>query len=262
MAKKKLAKTIVCLGALGVATKVAYGKYKSTKETYAKEEADSVGDEVKKYNALFEKKVIEVEDEEFTGCEIKAVSSSVVVDLGLASFEKDVYINFTSTASSLTIILPEGVNAACDVTRTASGMRNLIENVEEEGIHTVYIIGKANCSSIEVIPVNFYVDDEDDYEDISDEDDYEVVVDNTVTPKVDKTVDSQDVDVDIKDNDNSQYVDVAVAADDNSQAIDVTVADDDNSEVMSELFGDTIIAPASNPNVEEIKLNPLNELNN
>ena len=260
MAKKKLAKTIVCLGALGVATKVAYGKYKSTKETYAKEEADSVGDEVKKYNALFEKKVIEVEDEEFTGCEIKAVSSSVVVDLGLASFEKDVYINFTSTASSLTIILPEGVNAACDVTRTASGMRNLIENVEE-GIHTVYIIGKANCSSIEVIPVNFYVDDEDDYEDISDEDDYEVVVDNTVTPKVDKTVDSQGVDVDIKDNGNSQAIDVAVA-DDNSQAIDVTVADDDNSEVMSELFGDTIIAPASNPNVEEIKLNPLNELNN
>ncbi len=222
MAKKKLAKTIVCLGALGVASKVAYSKYKTAKETYAQEEADSVGEEVKKYNALFEKKVIEVEDEEFTGCEIKTVSSSIVVDLGLAAFEKDVYINFTSTASSLTIILPEGVNAACDITRTASGMRNLVENVEEEGIHTVYIIGKAVCSNIEIVPVNFYVDDEDDFEDIADDEDFEVVVDNTVTPKVDKTVVCEE-------NDDFD-VTVAVEKDDDDDDDDSDNNEDNNSD--------------------------------
>jgi len=193
MAKKKLAKTVVFLGTLGIASKVAYSKYKTAKETFTKEEAESVGDEVKKYNALFEKKIIEVEDEVFTGCEIKAVSSKMVLDLGLASFEKDVYINFNSTASNLTIILPEGVNAACDVTRTASGVRNLVDNTQEDGIHTAYVIGKAVCSSVEVVPVNFYVDDEDDYEDLADENDFEVVVDNTQNPKVDETAINEDI---------------------------------------------------------------------
>ena len=76
-------------------------------------------------------------------------------------FEKDVYINFSSNASSVTIILPEGVNATCDISRKIAGVKNLVDNVDEEGIHTVYIIGKAVCSNVEVIPVNFYVDDDD-----------------------------------------------------------------------------------------------------
>lgn len=165
MAKKKLAKTIIGIGAAAVAGKVAYDKYKTVKEQYVQEENESVDSEVKKYNAIFEKKIVEIEDEEFSGCEIKTVGSKAVLDLGLAVFEKDVYINFTSTASTLTIILPEGVNAACDVEKTCSGVRNLVENVDEEDIHTVYVIGKATMSNVEVIPVNFYVDDDDDFED-------------------------------------------------------------------------------------------------
>ena len=125
--------------------------------------------EVKKYNAIFEKKVVEVEDEEFSGCEIKTVGAKAVLDLGLAVFEKDVYINFNSTASTLTIILPEGVNVACDIEKSISSVKNLVDNVDEEGIHTVYVIGKAVGSSIEIIPVNFYMDDDDDFED-TDED--------------------------------------------------------------------------------------------
>lgn len=248
MAKKKLAKTIVCLGALGVASKVAYSKYKTAKETYAQEEADSVGEEVKKYNALFEKKVIEVEDEEFTGCEIKAVSSSIVVDLGLATFEKDVYINFTSTASSLTIILPEGVNVACDITRTASGVRNLVENVEEEGIHTVYIIGKAVCSNIEVVPVNFYVDDEDDFEDIADDEEFEVVVDNTVTPKVDKTVVSEE-------NDDFDVTIAVEKDDDNEEEDNSNDKEDSNSD-----NNDDIAITVEPYGAEELEVQELDEL--
>lgn len=170
MAKKNgLVKAVVGLGAAAVAGKVAYDKYKATKEAYIKEENESVAEEVRKYNAICEKKVVEIEDEVFTGCELKAVGAKTVLDLGLAVFEKDVYINFTSTASTLTIILPEGVNATCDVERTLSGVRNLVENVDEEGIHTAYILGKATCSNIEVIPVNFYVDEDGDFEDTEDD---------------------------------------------------------------------------------------------
>ena len=161
---KKFAKTLVGIGAAAVAGKVAYDKYKTVKE-----ENESVDAEVKKYNAIFEKKVVEVEDEEFSGCEIKTVGSKAVLDLGLAVFEKDVYINFNSTASTLTIILPEGVNVACDIEKSVSSVKNLVDNVDEEGIHTVYVIGKAVGSSIEIIPVNFYMDDDDDFED-TDED--------------------------------------------------------------------------------------------
>ena len=165
MAKKKFAKTLVALGALGVASKIAYNKYKRVKEDFIKEETASAADEVKKYNAIFEKKVVEIEDEEFMGCEVKAVAARAVIDLGLAVFEKDVYINFSSNASSVTIILPEGVNVTCDVDKTLSGVRNLVENSDEEGIHTVYVIGKAVCSNVEIIPVDFYVDDDEDFED-------------------------------------------------------------------------------------------------
>ena len=133
---------------------------------------NSFDDEIRKYNAIGEKKVIEVEDEVFAGCELKAVASKTVLDLGLAVFEKDVYINFSSNASSVTIILPEGVNATCDISRKIAGVKNLVDNVDEEGIHTVYIIGKAVCSNVEVIPVNFYVDEEDEEDpDFVDEDD-------------------------------------------------------------------------------------------
>ena len=166
---KKFAKTLVGIGAAAVAGKVAYDKYKTVKEAFTKEENESVDAEVKKYNAIFEKKVVEVEDEEFSGCEIKTVGSKAVLDLGLAVFEKDVYININSTASTLTIILPEGVNVACDIEKSVSSVKNLVDNVDEEGIHTVYVIGKAVCSSIEIIPVNFYMDDDDDFED-TDED--------------------------------------------------------------------------------------------
>ena len=177
MAKKNgFLKFVIGAGALAVAGKVAYDKVKETKEKFVKEEEESVDAEVKKYNAIFEKKEIEVEDEVFTGCEVKTICSNAILDLGLAVFEKDVYVNFTSTASNLTIILPEGVNATCDIEKKCSGVRNLVENVDEDGIHTVYIIGTATCSNVEVIPVNFYVD-EDDFEDDDFETDEAAMVD-------------------------------------------------------------------------------------
>lgn len=162
MAKKSgFLKFIALTGAAVAAGKVAYDKYKETKEKFVKEENDSIDAEIRKYNAIAEKKIVEIEDEEFVGCELKSVASKTTLDLGLAVFEKDVYINFSSTASNVTIILPEGVNVVCDVERICSGVRNLVENIKEDGIHTVYIIGKAIATSLEVIPVNFYVDDED-----------------------------------------------------------------------------------------------------
>jgi hypothetical protein len=174
MAKKHgLAKVVLGVGAAAVAGKVAFDKFKQTKERFAKEENDSFDDEIRKYNAIGEKKVIEVEDEVFAGCELKAVASKTVLDLGLAVFEKDVYINFSSNASSVTIILPEGVNATCDISRKIAGVKNLVDNVDEEGIHTVYIIGKAVCSNVEVIPVNFYVDEEDEDDCLASEDDFD-----------------------------------------------------------------------------------------
>lgn len=61
------------------------------------------------------------------------------------------------------------MNVACDIEKSVSSVKNLVDNVDEEGIHTVYVIGKAVGSSIEIIPVNFYMDDDDDFED-TDED--------------------------------------------------------------------------------------------
>ena len=101
MAKKHgLAKVVLGVGAAAVAGKVALDKFKKTKERFVKEENDSLDDEIRKYNAIGEKKVIEVEDEVFAGCELKSVASKTVLDLGLAVFEKDVYIKFSNYHSS------------------------------------------------------------------------------------------------------------------------------------------------------------------
>ena len=200
---KKLIKTVAGVGAIAVAGKVGYDKYKNVKKQFTQEENDSIDAEIKKYNAIFDKKVIEIEDEEFTGCEVKVIGAKAVIDLGLAVFEKDVYINFTSTASNLTIILPEGVNAASDVEKTFSGVKNLVENVDEEGIHTVYVIGKAVLSNIEIIPVNFYVDDDDDFEDVISKDDEELAEQESV----DKADNEEVVDLS-KDNSGEDELDI------------------------------------------------------
>ena len=200
---KKLIKTVAGVGAIAVAGKVGYDKYKNVKKQFTQEENDSIDAEIKKYNAIFDKKVVEIEDEEFTGCEVKVVGAKAVIDLGLAVFEKDVYINFSSTASNLTIILPEGVNAASDVEKTFSGVKNLVENVDEEGIHTVYVIGKAVLSNIEIIPVNFYVDDDDDFEDVISKDDEELAEQESV----DKADNEEVVDLS-KDNSGENELDI------------------------------------------------------
>lgn len=200
---KKLIKTFAGVGAIAVAGKVGYDKYKNVKKQFTQEENDSIDAEIKKYNAIFDKKVVEIEDEEFTGCEVKVIGAKAVIDLGLAVFEKDVYINFTSTASNLTIILPEGVNAASDVEKTFSGVKNLVENVDEEGIHTVYVIGKAVLSNIEIIPVNFYVDDDDDFEDVISKDDEELAEQESV----DKADNEEVVDLS-KDNSGEDELDI------------------------------------------------------
>lgn len=162
MAKNgSLLKTVIGLGSFAVAGKVAYDKYRNTKEKYVKEEKESADDVVKKYNAIAESKVIEIQDEEFEGCEIKASASKVVLDLSLAVIEKDVYINFKSQASSVVIVVPEGVNVTCDIEKVASRVRNEVINVDEEGIHTVYVIGNASVSNVDIIPVDFYGEDED-----------------------------------------------------------------------------------------------------
>lgn len=174
MAKKKsIAKAFVGVTALAVTGKVVYDKYKIVKEKFEKEENESICEEVKKYNAVCTSKSIEIEDEEFKGCEIKAVASKLFLDLSLAVFEKDTYINFKSDASYVKIVLPEGINVTCDIDNVVSGIKNLVANVEEEDIPTVFIIGKATLSSIEIIPANFYSDD-DDFEDESDFEDEDV----------------------------------------------------------------------------------------
>lgn len=170
MAKKRFLKTVATLGAVGIASKLAYDRYKSVKLKFEQEENDSLSEEVKKYNAILQNKVVEVDDEVFTGCELKAVGAKMVLDLSLAVFEKDVYIDFTSKAGMVTIVLPEGVNVACDVDKHVSSLDNLVDNTDEEGIHTVYVIGTADASRIQILPVDFYVDDEDDFEDVDDAD--------------------------------------------------------------------------------------------
>lgn len=162
MSKKgSFLKAVIGIGSAAVAGKVVYDKYKNTKAKYVQEEEEFKDEAVRRYNAIAESKVIEVQDEKFEGCDVKAVASKVVLDLSLAVIEKDVYINFKSQASSVIIVLPEGINVTCDIEKVASSVKNEVENTEEEGVPTVYVIGISNISSVDIIPADFYGEDED-----------------------------------------------------------------------------------------------------
>lgn len=168
MAKKgSFIKTVIGIGSVVVAGKVAYNKYKVTRDKFEKEENESAEDEVKKYNAIATSRTIEYDaNEVFTGCDIKAVGAKVVLDLSVASIEKDVYVNFKTDASSFVIVLPEYVNVVCDVEKVASLVRNEVIN-NMEGCPTVYVMGESKLSVIDVIPVDFY-DEADESDDESD----------------------------------------------------------------------------------------------
>lgn len=176
---KGFLKAAVGLAVAAVAGKVAYDKFKVVKNQYEKEEEESSYDEIKKYNAVGTTKAIEFEDEVFNGCELKAVASKMVLDLSYATIEKDVYVSFKSNVSSLLIVLPDGVNATCDIEKVASKVVCEVEN-SEDNVNTVYIIGKANGSTIEVLPFSAFVEEEEVEEDeFVDEDMEDLVVEAT-----------------------------------------------------------------------------------
>ena len=234
MAKKKsgIVKAAVGIGAVVVAGKVAYEKYKTTKSRYTKEEQDSADLEVRKYNAICEKKVVEVEDEEFVGCEIKSVASNTTLDLGLAVFEKDVYINFESVCSNVTIILPEGVNVACDIEKRIAGVHNLVENVDEDNSSNEEIVEETsdNDESSEKISENEEFSDkiveDDDVEDILAEDDFDEEeafpesgdVDVKVINKSEKEAVSEET---VKSEDGFKPADNADTTEDNTETINL-----------------------------------------
>lgn len=153
-------KTALGLALAAGAAKIGYDQYKKTKEKFADSEQESESDLIHKYNTLFERRVVEADDDIFQGCEINASGAHFILDLGRAKFTKDVYISLSAKCSSVKIILPQGVSAQCDVTETASKVSNYAENPDDETQFRIYIIGDALCSSIEVIPMSFYADDD------------------------------------------------------------------------------------------------------
>ena len=114
-------------------------------------------------------------------------------------------------------------------------------NVDEEGIHTVYVIGKATLSSVDIIPVNFYVD-EDDVEDILAEDDFD---DEEAFPE------SEDVDVKvINKSEKEAKADETVKPEDGAKSEETANTEDG---VKSEDNADTTEDSTETINLEEVK---------
>lgn len=156
---KGLLKLVIGAAAVGVAVKVGRDKYKSKKKQYEDEELESSRDLIKKYTAFFDRKLVEVPEGPFEGCELKAFSSKLTLDLSRANIEKDVYISFSAKGSSLSIITAKGVSVVCDITDNLSRIRNHSEK-KEAGKPTIYLIGNAVGSTIEIVPENVYLDDD------------------------------------------------------------------------------------------------------
>ena len=151
----------------GVAIKVGKDKYRQKKREYARIEEDSKHDLIRKYTSFFDRKLVEIEDGPFEGCELKSFSSKLVLDLSRAVIDKDVYVTIDVKGTSLTIILPEGQGVRTDINSVLAKVTNHLEGKKAD--HTVYIIGKAWGSNIEIAPEYIYMDNDvrEEYEDFN-----------------------------------------------------------------------------------------------
>ena len=156
---KGLLKLAIGVAAAGVVIKIGRDKYKSKKKQYEEEELQSAGDLIKKYTAFFDRKLVEVPAGPFEGCELKAFSSKLILDLTRADIEKDVYISFNAKGSVISIITAKGVSVVTDVTESLSKTKNHSEKKSKDK-PTVYLIGNAIGSTIEIVPENVYLDDD------------------------------------------------------------------------------------------------------
>lgn len=142
----------------GVAIKVSTDKYRQKKKEYAMLEDDSRYDLIRKYTAFFDRKLVEIEDGPFEGCEIKSFGAKLVLDLSRAVIEKDVYISIDIKATSLIVILPAGQRAKTDFNNVFAKVIDNLENEESE--NTVYLVGKARGCKIEIVPEHIFMDND------------------------------------------------------------------------------------------------------
>lgn len=151
----------------GVAIKVGTDKYREKKKEYAKIEEDSKHDLIRKYTSFFDRKLVEIEDGPFEGCELKTFSSKMVLDLSRAVIEKDVYVSIDVKGTSLTIILPEGCRVKTDINNIFTKLTNHLEGKKSDS--TVFVVGKAWGSNIEISPEYVYMDNDarEEYEDFN-----------------------------------------------------------------------------------------------
>ena len=160
---KRILKIAIGAAALGIAAKLGYDKYKEKKREYRQEEEETRDDMIRKYTAFFDRKLVEIEEGAFEGCELKAFGSKLILDMSRAKLEKDIYVSFDVKGSNLTIILPAGVNTNVDISKNMSKISNYSEK-RAKNSHTVYIIGNAIGSSIEIAPDNVYLDSDEEAE--------------------------------------------------------------------------------------------------
>ena len=142
----------------GVAIKYGTDKYRQKKKEYARMEEDSKNDLLRKYTAFFDRKLVEIEDGPFEGCEIKSFSSKLVLDLSRAVLEKDVYISINVKGTSLTVILPAGQSVKTDINNIFTKVSNHAQRGKSDNV--IYIIGRAWGSNIEIAPESVYMDDD------------------------------------------------------------------------------------------------------
>ncbi len=100
----------------------------------------------KEYFAIFGSEEINLDKEEFTGCELSAVFGGVNLDLTNAKLKEDVIINASAIFGGIDIIVPKDINVKivsnC-IFGGASDERHIKNKKEEENERTIYV--NATC---------------------------------------------------------------------------------------------------------------------
>lgn len=155
MKKGKVLKTVgaaaVVAGSAVAITKVAKDKINSCKEQYEKDEAEARTTGQLRYNIMASDRTIIIKEQEIEGFDVKCTMSNVILNMEEQEFLEDAYLGFESHMSNVKIIVPENINVVVDVKGNMSKVKNNVVNLAQEEVKTLYIIGTATLSSVEVV---------------------------------------------------------------------------------------------------------------
>lgn len=104
----------------------------------------------KVYCSTFGSQNVDLEKEEFKGCDLEAVFGGIKIDLRDAKLKSDVVINASAVFGGIDILVPSNVKVKVTSTPIFGGVDNKFKNAKDEKAKTIYVNATCIFGGVEI----------------------------------------------------------------------------------------------------------------